>query len=531
MNESKRLFPAASYAASPKSQQPLFRWLMDGKFLPASIFMLLAVLSGALIGYLKADSLHIWRYTSDLFICDTVLQESARGFIGRDFTYGNVFGDHTYLFLLPLIPLKVLLSSKMVYLLVLLGPLSYVVSSIIFFLSVKQFLHPWKAFLLSLTYLFGFTMLYRGLFDDVHGMHGDTFAGFLAAAMTALLIWREYNAAHGKKTLPQTVGAVFFLLAFLSLKEEMAILGILFFGIAFFFRRTAFHRNMILLSGLVFAVDLVVLKLSLTPFNRTNNALISDLFAAIQASGLNFLFNNPNATVDQLRTFWFTIALICLLFSAAAAFSKRINPYSLGLFLMGLAKLFFGLTVQDFDLFRWHDFPGLVMISAAVLFQFIFVNKLKSVFQVAALLLLTLGSMFSFLRYEAPYVKEQLEWNIERKEDILVYYGELSQFMDQVDPMQVVAIPIYTAKRWVGYRYTFYPRGISIQPQGIADFAVYPINEAAHLAGGFDKTLPLAELLKSFTVINRTRHFILLKRTSFSESEVPAREMFFNLWK
>jgi hypothetical protein len=141
------------------------------------------------------------------------------------------------------------------------------------------------------------------------------------------------------------------------------------------------------------------------------------------------------------------------------------------------------------------------------------------------------ASAFSFFRYEVPFVRNQLAVNIQSKQKMSNYVRELSQIKKQVDPTKVVSIPAYTVKMWVGYRYSFFPRGVSFAPIGIADYVVYPINGSEYLAAGYDKALPLEALSNTFAVVSRTPHFVLLRRNSMSEEEKASRKVFFNLLK
>ncbi len=492
------------------------------------IFISLAILSGAVVAYLKIDTALSWRYTSDIFSYDTVIQETARGNWGLDFTWGNIFGEHAYFILFLLTPLKFLLNSRMIYVLLILGPLFYSISAIVFFLASRQFINTRNAFFLSIIYLFGFAFIYRGLHESFYGMHPDTLAGFLAVAMTALLIWREHNETQNKKSTFQTLGAVFFLLVFLSLKEAMALLAIIYFVIAYLFSKTAFHRNLAIFSTFVFVIGFVVIELSQTPFNRTNEALVTNLIQSIRENGLRVLFIDPTGNVFHLYPFWYVIILGSILFIITIRLSKHANPYVIGLFIIGIVQLLFSLSIPDFSLLEWHNFPGLIMIFSAFLFQFLFIDKPESKYAFALLLALFSASVYCYIASEIPYLKTQFLINADRKQEVKIFAAEFTgSIMKEIDPMRVVSLPLFAAKHWGGYRYTFYPQGVSNSPVGIADYIVYPINRATRLASGRDAILPRKEIPDTFMKILVTNNFMVFKRISFSEADLASRRFFY----
>src|SRR5687768_18401136 len=87
---------------------------------PALLLACLALGLLIVISVLKINALTAWRYTSDLFTVDTLLQETLRGNFAMEFAYGRQFGDHACLIFLAMLPLKWLLGAKMVHLLVVL---------------------------------------------------------------------------------------------------------------------------------------------------------------------------------------------------------------------------------------------------------------------------------------------------------------------------------------------------------------------------------------------------------------------------
>src|SRR5215218_902183 len=91
------------------------------------LFVLLIIFSLAISSFtiwLKANALINWRYTSDMFVVDSMLQETLRGHFVVEYTYGRQFGDHALLILLLLIPIKWVLGKHMVWFLILISPMT-----------------------------------------------------------------------------------------------------------------------------------------------------------------------------------------------------------------------------------------------------------------------------------------------------------------------------------------------------------------------------------------------------------------------
>jgi hypothetical protein len=306
----------------------------------------------------------------------------------------------------------------------------------------------------------------------------------------------------------------------------MALLAIIYFGIVYFFSRTPFHRNMAICSLLVFGVGFAVIKLSQTPFNRTNEALVSNIIQSIRENGLQILLINPNDTVFRLYPYWFVIILSTVLFVIMLRFSKQRNPYVFSLFTIGLVQFFFSLSIPDFGLLEWHNFPALVMISSALLLQFLFIDIPERELSFSLLGVLSI-SLFCLIAFEIPYVNAQLLENTDRKQEIKTFAAEFTgQIMKEVDPMKVVSLPLFAVKHWGGYRYSFYPQGVTLSPVGLADYIVYPINRASRLASRRDEILPKTEIPDTFMKILMTNNFVLFKRISFSAEDLVTREFF-----
>ncbi len=490
------------------------------------LFLLMVILSTIIIAYVKIDTFRAWRYTSDLFSFNTVIQENARGNWGLEFTFGNAFGDHAYLFLILLTPLKFLLGNQTIYVLLLMGPIAYGISSIILFFAVNHLFNRRYAFLISSIYLLGFSFNYPGLLEKTYGMHPDILSGYLAVIMTVVLMWRENLASNNKRTALLTIMAMMSLLLFVSLKEEMALLAFVYFFVSWAVKKNRLHLFLLLSSLLVFIGELVFIKQFLTPFNRTNGSIIDWFLNTVKENSLSVIFSERVLRENQPALFWGVIILGIMLFIIMFVYSKRLNEYVLSLFIIGLIKLGFSLAVLDLNITTWHNFPGLIMLTAAILLQFAQIKLPKAVIGVTVLSVLFLISLFCVTVVELPFIMQQLRGNSQRKDEVLLYTRELTPVMKMIDPLKVVSIPQYTARLFVGYRYIFYPGGVIGRPYGIADYVIYPINEATRLGGGYEKTFPYELIPQSFKEIERGKYFVFYKRISLTDHEKSNRNYF-----
>jgi hypothetical protein len=82
---------------------------------------------------------------------------------------------------------------------------------------------------------------------------------------------------------------------------------------------------------------------------------------------------------------------------------KTIDNYAVSLYAAGLAKIFFGFLVKDFDITSWHNFPGIVMLTGAIIFQFVKIKKKNNCWFYDSLFFLSFLFVFD-IRF-AIYVK------------------------------------------------------------------------------------------------------------------------------
>lgn len=478
------------------------------------VFLLIVIIATAIIGYIKIDTYHSWKYTSDLFTYYTTIVETARGNWGLEFTFGNAFGDHAYFFLLLLIPLVYVSKTYTLYALLLSGPFVFGATCIIFYFTLRQFTNRAKAFTTSVLLLLGFGITFISLYEQTYGMHPDTYSGYLAIAMVSFLLLREKRETQNLDFTISTVLVFLSWFLFVIQKEEMALLAAIFFLVVWVFKRTTFHRNLFICSVFFLGLDFLIIKISQTPFNRTNNALISNLVLTLQERGISFLFIDSNGGLDYSLTYWAVILICCISFLLTIFVLKKWSIYTISLFLIGLVFLLFSISVMDFSVTTWHTFPGIIMMIAAVLYQLAMSEKYPKFTQVIIFGLL-IFSVYQLVNSNLPFLEDQLMDNFNKKPTVIQQSRDLEEIKKHIDPMKIVAVPVYTLQAWLDYRISFYPRGVYNSPIGIADYIVLNSNAP------WDNS----ELTK-FRQIFSTNSFVLLVRIGTSDEDRINREFF-----
>ncbi len=187
----------------------------------------------AFVCWLKVGSLDAWRYTSDLFTYDQVLAETLAGHFGLEYTYGNTFGDHAYPFLLLFLPLKLLLGKRMVVALLLLPPVAYVVTTVAAYILARRGGADTHTSLVASFLLILPWGIVQGLYARRYGAHPlDELAGCFAIIMAL-----AFRLTETRRSGWTTAAYLVTVLAFVSLKEETAVLGIVFASVLFLLDR------------------------------------------------------------------------------------------------------------------------------------------------------------------------------------------------------------------------------------------------------------------------------------------------------
>lgn len=491
--------------------------------------LFIALASGVFISlvYLKFDTFRNWRYEYDLFSFNTAITETAKGHIGLDFEYGNTFGDHAYLFVLLLAPLKYILGSRMIYLLLSLAAIAHYLSSLVFFYFVTRRTSCFFGFTLSVVYLIGFTYILQGLLEDVWGMHPDTLAGFLLVAVTCFyLMLDDSNLARKWRRLVQVMLAITLIL-FLSLKEEMVILAIIYFAIVAISKRS--KRFAIIAAAMVVLLvfDFQFIEWFRTPYNRTNAKLILGFLGFLNDAGFVGLFLDQKPGLQILDWFWIFITSSSAFFAAFSAMVKRSNAFIIALFLTGIAKLLISLVTFDPDLYTWHNIPGVTMVVAAVLLQLAEVYRTKPKLACVFGLGFILASMLCFAVVDVPQYQWLLYKNFDKRRRVQVVTNDLDEVKKLIDPDRVVGVPPYSSKQWLSNRFNYYDFGYTDLPDGIFDYIIIPASDdAMRLSLIFASPGESDEIWKSFQEVYRNDSYILLQRYAIDEKAADIREFF-----
>lgn len=464
---------------------------------------------------MKLKGLAEWRYTSDLFTFDQMLQQTLHGRFGLEYTYGNQFGDHAWLTMLALLPIKAVAGARMAGILLLLGPVTFALGVLAFFITSEatDAVAAAAASLIMLLYL-GFG---EGLLETTYGFAPDLIGGFAALAMAAAL----EATLERRRTISRGAGRLFIVtaLVFILTKEEMALLAILFFSVLALDRRVGLWRvsavRWLALSASVLMGDIVLIRICQSPWNRTDLALIRGLIHRAWSGQLTMQLASAGA-----RPYVAFAAGSVLCFATVCMLAGRVQPVAKALAAMGFAQLAFSLSVSDFDLTTWHNYPGVVMLTGAVLIQWrsardpaVAIRKraLAGLFVYAGLLV----ELSAMAMVNGPLLWRKWQTDTERRASVTVWNGEISALQSHIERSRVVSIEPETAAAWTdGFRIAFFPRGISMSPVGIADYVVLSKRSAA------------ASRLPEFEMISSTATYVLYRRVALAPSSRSWRMRF-----
>ena len=488
------------------------------------LFLGLAFACIAAIGCTKVVAALHWRYSSDLFAFLQYGTELAAGHTGLDYTYGNPLGDHAYLWLPLLGPLVWLLGKHALWVLLLAPPLMFGASNIVLYRWLRQRLSPSAAVMLGLPYLFHGHVA-EGLFEDRWGFHPDNLAGSLLVILAVTLL-PPSNAREAGAPQAMPGAAWLALCAFLLLKEEMVLLAALFFLVRALLQHNRFDWVMGTSCLALFVGELLAIHALQTPFNRSNAHLLSETWITLTTHGEQVIAEIPSA---------FTLFVLSsvLLMTGIRRLSAQPNATALALFTTGLAKFAFGLAVMDPDLSSWHCYPGIAIVTAALVIQ-LGLNA-DCAWQPRVCGFMAATSVLCFLAVEAPFLAAQLGQSLRLREQVQLHRAEMQEMKALIDPARVTALTGSALFDWRdGSRFSTYPRGAWYSPLGIADFVlVEPGNlttvRAEFPAPSVSETqfaLATSALLEpEFALLARGPHYALFRRVALvPESAHQRRE-------
>lgn len=510
-----------------KSHQQTTHDRTAGVVILPALFVLLATAAFLAIVYLKHDTYRNWRYEYDLFSFNTAITETARGNIGLDFEYGNTFGDHAYLFVLLLAPLKFVLGTRMIYLLLVLSAVAYYLSNLVFYFVVRKRTTPLLAFMLGMVNLVGFTYILYGLEEKNWGMHPDTMAGFLLNAVTCLYLLLEDKDLSGwRRTIAQALLAGF-LIAFLSLKEEMVILGFIFFFTAAVLKRSKAFALAAAGMLVLLILEFQFIEYFRTPYNRTNSRLIGGYIDYLRQTDLRGFFISPATQVKAQYYYWAFFSVCLVVMALVSALAKRLNGFIVALFLTGIAKLLISLVTFDLDLYTWHNLPGVTMMVCAILLQIAALRQRRPRIAAGLASVLLAGSILCFIFSDVPYYDWLMYKNFDKRRRVQVVTNDLHAVQQLVDPMRLTGVPPFSAKQWGAYRNNYYDFGFNELPDGLFDYLVIPVSEdAMSLSLIFESPDPTDDIWLSFAEVYRNEHYVLLERYHILPKDQEIRQYF-----
>jgi len=486
-------------------------------------FIVLSCLATGAIVYLKISSLRAWQYSSDLFSYDQFLNELILDGYPVDFTFGNLLGDHAYFFLFLLIPFKALMGTSHIYFLLLLNPLLFLGSSLLLYSLLTKITSKWNALIGGLAYLIGFGIFYQGLLEGIYGFHPDIGAGFLLIGATCCFLFPKYGS---QATRFWNSAGILLSIFFILIKEETALIGLVYFLILFILTHEKKH---LVLSG--FSVITTILGFSIisrfrTPYNRTNSTLFEIFFNRFQEDGLIFLFNSYRGAQSWVFIYWGIVFSTIVFFHIILIKRKGLPPALIALFYAGLLKLALSLLLFDFDLSTWHNLPGLAMISIVFVLILSIESKQNKNNLSWTLVGVLISSLFLFLVFDARFAFQRYQDNKNRQEFIQKYKPQLNKLSKEIPKIRIVSVPMFAPIEFIDHRFSFYPAGVFTRPRGIADYVIFPRNISHIYTGNFENIYPINSLDGQFIQIDKTKNFQLYKRISLTPSDKLARQKF-----
>ena len=336
--------------------------------------------------------------------------------------------------------------------------------------------------------------------EGIYGFHPDTGMGFLLFILA--ILFDLLNNYKNKKSLKILIWLVFIL--FIFTKEEMALLGTIFFGIILFFDRKRIYLVFFIFSFIVFILDIFFILESKSILNRGNNVILNNFYNETNIRGLiSVLKDIPYDTfLNQILLYVGVFVALILL--------KKIKPIAFALFIVGLIKIFICFLIADFSFDTWHSFPALGMFIGAIIIQFTGEKRIKYALQFSYIVLIYLSIVSVLnLKHDLIFRKSAIGCIRTTKHYKKLTNKDIQELKKYIDKKKVIALNTYIAINFTdGYRYTFYPRGVEMIPTHIASYIIV------------DKTSEtLRHLVKSSTeslvVTGKTGYHNIFENNSF----------------
>ncbi len=459
----------------------------------SSIFFTLFTFSFSV--FLKIFRLENLQYTSDMFTYHQMAVETLKGNFGFDFTYGWHFGEHFFGWHLLYTPIVWLTGEYSIFVYLLSGPIFFLIASLFAYMYFKSKsedqVFPWIALLLFSTQ---YSVL-QYLQEPVYGFHFDLLAGFLFIILIFVLDREEYNFF-----------APVFLILYLALvmiKQEFTAIAVILWFVMYIFGRDRVFLIHFLLALLLFLFQMWVIELSASAFNRTPEGLIIRSYGQVFLNVEKLVFTT---IVDNF--IWLALNGAALIL-AYFIIPKKHFALIFIIYVAGGVKIFTATMIAgDPYIHTWHSAPAIPIITFAFLIVCANVSK---VWRNSLLLAMFATSFWMYATYLPPNLQNT---SVSQKK------AAIEQFKSQIPEEEVVAIHPYFARLFLDRRYTFFPRGISMSPQGISDAIIILESEYKKWEN---------QLADEFKVEATQSGIYLLRRVKINDENSIIRSSFFEL--
>jgi hypothetical protein len=309
---------------------------------------------------------------------------------------------------------------------------------------------------------------------------------------------------------------------FLFLKEEMALLGLAFFLVLWILSKERKYLLWAVITFFVFCLQLLLINYFKTPFNRGNEVFLAKLMQRISEHGVVEVISEV-----PMNQFWNFILFYISTYGLLIVF-QRINKIAFALLAVGLFKSAICFVTDDYFFYSWHGFPSLAMFSGAIILQAFYPVKTIYTKYNPVLIIMSIHVLILLVSVRNDYeysreVRGCVHANRMYKERVM---PDLISIRKLIPENHVLALNhTLTSEFTDDYRYSMYPRGVSMLPSGIADYVLInrnlkettflSINQADQLDPG---------VKDEFNVLAENESFILYKR--FKPHHSMDRELF-----
>jgi hypothetical protein len=501
------------------------------------IFISLALTLTLTITYFKLMSLYYWLYSGDLYLCEQILTETLKGNFGLEFAFGK-FGCHYYLFLILLLPLKIIFGNQMVILLIVLPVIIYFITTSILFLTLQSLTkNSLLSFICSLLFLLAPNIV-RGLYSVKHGSNLiDDLSGFIAVLFVLFLLAYQKINNNSKKYF-NILYTVFYIL-FLLLSEFFVFLGAIYFLLNSIYYKNKNYITFFVISFILLLIEIVFHDKFFIPisWNMFNRGLTNFMFIFNYNEHLKFLESVP---ISLLIEYAGTILAITGMLIVLIVKDGKINMLIVGLFIMGLMKCGLGYILQDLNVTSWHNFSGIIMMTGAISLQMAEQTDLKRIPYVFNFSLAGLFVIY-FICGDIPFLKNTALEIFTKKEYVLERKDDLIKIIKLIDKKKLSIVPDETKVEFI---FNDYSRFVIIKkaqlrldyPPVMVDYIVLPREEVEQLHNKLGK-IKIASgekdmsgiVSNDFKLIAQNKHYLLFKRTNISDKDKIERKYYFDM--